>query len=193
MERHDSLPSGRVAAMAGFTLLEMLVVLAILAIGYGIAGPAILTFIQNSRITAQTNAVVASLNYARAEAIDRGVSVTVCKSNDNNTCDNSVNWEDGWIIFVDSDGNGSRDTSVGSTETLLRTHGPLEPYDEPNTLRGNNNVTNRVTFNSRGSTGNNGTLALCDKRAPGDSSGMRGIVVANTGRVQSGSTASCNL
>jgi type IV fimbrial biogenesis protein FimT len=95
---------------------------------------------------------MAALNYARSEAIRRGVSVTVRKS--------GSQWENGYFAFVDCDGDGTQDKD--SCEETLRTW-PALP--EGYTLRpNNNNFNNYLRYNPQGAVDNNsvgGTFALC--------------------------------
>ena len=81
----------------GLTLIELLVTIAILAILLAIAVPNFIKFLQNSRLVGQTKDLVTALNYARSEAIKRGVRVSVCSRLDNTTCSGAtvVNWDAG--------------------------------------------------------------------------------------------------
>lgn len=62
--------------------------------------PALNTWIQNQRLVTATNALVISLNYARSEAVkrDSAQGVELCTSSDSQTCSNSTNWAQGWIV-----------------------------------------------------------------------------------------------
>ena len=61
----------------GFTLIELMVTVAVLAIVLSLGVPSYRALIINNRLTAQANALVASINLARSEAIKRGVRVWV--------------------------------------------------------------------------------------------------------------------
>jgi type IV fimbrial biogenesis protein FimT len=102
---------------------------------------------------------MAALNYARSEAIRRGVPVALCKSSSGTSCDTGGNkWEIGWMAFVDANKNKKWD----SGEDILRTW-PALP--EGYTLRPNtNNFYNYLRYNPQGAVDNNsvgGTFALC--------------------------------
>jgi len=143
----------------GFGLVELMVTLSVVVILMAVAVPSFRdTFIRN-RLTSQVNTFMAALTYARAEAIRRGQSVTLCKSSDGQSCTSSgKNWEIGWIAFVDRDSNGTRATGSTSTETLLRAW-PALPTGY--TLRPNQNFDNFLRYTPRGEANNLGTFALC--------------------------------
>lgn len=105
----------------GFTLIEMVMAVAILAILMTIAAPSFRSLTMNNRIVTQTNEFVTDIAHARAEAVRRNTRVTICKSNDGATCVNSANWQDGWIVFTDPNTYGT----VNTDETILRAHAAL--------------------------------------------------------------------
>jgi len=81
----------------GFTLLEMMIALAIAAILIVIAIPTFRDSTLRSTLTVQSNDLVAGALTARSEAIKRRAAVSLCASTDNLTCTNS-RWERGWIV-----------------------------------------------------------------------------------------------
>ena len=85
---------------AGFTLYELVIALAISAILVVFAIPGLRAYVVNAKLTAGTNALVASLNYARSEAIMRAVPVSVCTSDNGIYC-TATPWKQGWMVFVD--------------------------------------------------------------------------------------------
>jgi type IV fimbrial biogenesis protein FimT len=83
----------------GFTLIELLVTMAVGGILLAMALPSFRAFIENSRLTAQANSLVMSLDYARSEAIKRDLAVTVCAADLNTTtCNGSATWSTGWVV-----------------------------------------------------------------------------------------------
>ena len=154
----------------GFTLIELLVTMTIAAIVLTIAVPNFITFVQNNRLTSQANDVVTALNYARSEAIKRGVRVTVCSRSTDTACAGSTTWDTGWLVFVDADGDGDVD---GETPLQVR-----QPLESGNTMRAAQRQ--RVTYQNTGYSGFADTFRLCDAR--GTASG-RPIVVNMQGRV----------
>jgi len=162
----------------GFTLIELMITLLIAAILLSQAVPSFMTMLQNNRITTQVNDYVTSLNVARSEAVKRGGRITVCKSANNAACTNAGNWEQGWIIFNDTD----NDAVVDAGEEVIRAHGALEAGI---TLVGSVNIANYISFVGTGfsqlTDGNaqNGELVMCDSRGFG--SDARAIVLSASG------------
>lgn len=82
---------------SGFTLIELMVTISILAILSTIAVPGFQALIQNSRATTLANELVSTFNYARSEAVRRGATVSVC----------SDNWVTGWRVELGTSCNAS--------------------------------------------------------------------------------------
>jgi type IV fimbrial biogenesis protein FimT len=107
-----------------------MIAVTVLAILLSIGIPTFSDVIRNNRTAATTNTLVTSLNFARSEAMKRGVPVTICPANDavNPTdCDgNSNGWDKGWLVF--SDGTtpvGSFNPGVGGDAIVQATAAPL--------------------------------------------------------------------
>jgi type IV fimbrial biogenesis protein FimT len=89
----------------GFSLLELILALAIGAILLGIAVPSFTAIIRQNRIANETNEFMVTLSLARSEAVKRGVRISVCSSNAAQTaCSGATNWSNGWLLFSDPDG-----------------------------------------------------------------------------------------
>lgn len=100
----------------GFTLTELIVVSAIVAILLGVGVPSYRYITNSYRMSAELNSLVGDLMYARAEAIRQGQPVALCVSVDGLTCSGATTWQNGWIVFPDPGGNGSAD----APGTILR-------------------------------------------------------------------------
>lgn len=96
----------------GFTLIEAIVTLAIVAILVSFAAPAYTEFLRKYKINAVTSSLLASLHEARSEALKRNMRVLVCASNSAATdCSNSTNWGAlGWLVCYDQNADGTCDT-----------------------------------------------------------------------------------
>ena len=95
----------------GFTVIELLMVSAIAGIMLAIGVPAFMTLINKNRVAEELNALVSSLQFARAEAIKEGQTTTVCASTNGTSCNITTGiWNTGWIVFSDPNGNGTVDT-----------------------------------------------------------------------------------
>jgi len=97
----------------GFTLVELLVVLAVSAILLAIAIPGYAFLVNASRLAAVTNNLVMALQLARSESIKRGVRITVCKTSNPTdampACDYTAGWHQGWLVFKDEGMHGVLD------------------------------------------------------------------------------------
>jgi len=108
--------------MAGFSLIEAMVTVAVGAILLAVAAPSFSDFVNGSRLATQANDLLAALNLARGEALRVGRRVVFCRSEPPFTScvGGSGQWE-GWLVFVDADGNDQR----GGGEAVLRA-GPID-------------------------------------------------------------------
>lgn len=120
----------------GFTLIEMLVVMTIGAILVAAAVPSFRTLIANTRASNGTNALSGTFEYARSEAIRRGVIVSVCRSLNPNAapaalaCSNAAggvfaagDWASGWVMFAKY-GAGASDLYEDGVDVLLQVQQP---------------------------------------------------------------------
>lgn len=84
----------------GFTLIELMVTIALMAIVLGLAAPSFITFQRNSDLTATANSFVAAVSAARAEAMKRQLDAYVVPCNTPATCTFTDDWANGWRVFV---------------------------------------------------------------------------------------------
>jgi len=87
-------------AARGFTLVELMVTLLVLAVLLGLAVPSFRDAALSSRLTGYANDLVAGVQIARSEAIKRNATVTLCASANGSTCATAGGWEVGWIILA---------------------------------------------------------------------------------------------
>lgn len=164
------------ASECGFTLIELMVTVAVLAILLTIAIPNYQMFVMNSRMASQTNDLITALSLARSEAVKRAANVTVCASSDGATC--TGGWDDGWIV---------RDAAG----TPLRVQQAL---GGASTLTGGADVASTIIFTASGrttipvtATTPSTTLTLCPP-TPASVQG-RAIQIERTGRANSSPVA----
>lgn len=170
---------------SGFTLVELIVTVAVVGLLAAITIPNMRVFIQNARVTSQANDLLADLNLARSEASKRGVNLVACPSSSSEAatpaCDTGNLWERGWIIFADTNGDGA----LGSDEQVVRAHSALEGA---NTLRHNQAGMNTLVYSPSGTTsptpasGTRIIFSVCDDRGV---SKARGVTIETTGRAAS--------
>lgn len=182
---------------AGFTLIELIVTMALAAIVLTIGVPTFRTAILNNTRLAQVNEFVGVLNLARSEAAKSGSRVVICRSTDSANCTvaDPGRWDGGWIVFVDRDQN-----SVPGSGEIIKVQGSIP---QNFTLRTSGVLTQTVVYISNGalfspgaidSAACQGTFKLCDSRGVDQA---RFIEIAVTGRVStrekktSGENCSC--
>jgi type IV fimbrial biogenesis protein FimT len=109
--------------MKGFTLVEMLVTVALVAILATVAVPSFAELIRSSRATTQANELIGALALARSEAITRAQPVAVCASRNGSSCTGAATWSEGWIVFVDR--GGSAGSFDAASDEILRIYPAL--------------------------------------------------------------------
>jgi len=98
----------------GFTLIELMIAIALAGILLSMAVPALDSFMNNARQTGAINDFVSSMHVARSTAITTNFRVTVCASSGGANCE-AVSWDQGWIVFGDRDS----DQSVDGDEVIV--------------------------------------------------------------------------
>jgi len=175
----------------GFSLLELIITIFIVAILLGTAVPSFTQSIKNNRLTTEVNELITAINKARQAAITEGTEAVVCHSAEPNaenpSCGGTQStWKTGYLVYVKSK------TSVTSTDLIDLNYNPLtdellsqivgsnktEHFIKPKDL----NSVRHIAFNSVGLilNGPNHALDICDDRA-GDHGST--ISVSAAGRI----------
>jgi prepilin-type N-terminal cleavage/methylation domain-containing protein len=114
--------------LRGFSLIEIMVAIGIVAIIAGVGVPSLSGILKNIKINAISSALVASLQQARGEAIKSNRGVLVCPSNSAATdCAGSTDWGiNGWLLCYDSDADSICDPSTDTLPNPIRVEGKVE-------------------------------------------------------------------
>jgi type IV fimbrial biogenesis protein FimT len=161
--------------LRGYTLTELLLVSSIAALLLGLAQPSLRSSLQSQDGDALVNDLARSMNVARARAVELGSIVTLCASRDAVSC--SGNWQDGHIVFIDADGDGSLTLADTLVHAVRRGKAPGELVLRSFPKR------KYVQFIALGSTRNqNGTFTWCPPSS--DASLARQLIFSASGRMR---------
>jgi type IV fimbrial biogenesis protein FimT len=124
--RNDRSETTALHRVAGYSLFELVITMSIVAILMAIAVPSYRYVTSSNRSTSEINGLLSDLQFARAEAIKLGQTVTACPSSSSTGC-TATAWNAGWIVFTDGpvvgtvDGNDAViriQPAFSSTDTL---------------------------------------------------------------------------
>ncbi len=165
--------SARMRLDHGLTLVEFLVVLALIALLTGVAMPGLGDLLARSRVKSTAGSFMTHVNLARTQAIMRSQRVVLCPSSDGTNCLPDGHWHRGWLVFIDQDG----DREHGVHEPLLKVNGAAKQVRL---------VTSRmrrrlVMYPTGLSPASNGTYTVCSLHAE---TAPLAVIVANTGRAR---------
>lgn len=158
----------------GFTLIELMAAIMILAILSFIAAPNMSTLVKSNRLDSSATVLMRSMIAARSEAIARNQPVVICSSANGSSC-TTGGWENGWISFADDDA----DNALGAAESILETF----YSDDQLTIRSAASNPNLVAFSSDGSISEIVSFRVCGSDA--DIAKAKTISLSVTGRPRS--------
>lgn len=162
MDRFPHPSPTRWRRLPGFTLVEMLVTLAIAGILVALAAPAMSSFLAEQAAAGNADELAAAFRFARSEAVKRSASVTVCASSDGSSCGDD--WSAGWIV------------SAG--DNLLKVQNGLRAMDRVDT------EADTVTFASNGLVTEGGGSTFTFVPTGGDTNLQRVVQLDVQGKVQ---------
>lgn len=158
---------------SGFTLIELMVAIALLAILISLAVPSFTSMIKRNRVDAAASSLAVGLATARSEAVKRGVNVSICKSSDGSTCATSGDWSTGWVIYVTAGTPIKVFDAAGSSVTMV----------------GDNNVQSAIIFSPTGQTTltADGNITVCIAGVT-----AKVVTVSASGRARVNGGATCS-
>jgi len=152
---------GQGGRVRGFTLIELMVTVTVLAILLAVAVPSFDGVRVSNRLTGYASALASSSQLARSEAIKRDAAVTLCASANGTSCDASGGWEAGWIV-------------ISGTTVLQR----QQPIDAGYRLAGG---ATSIAFESTGVGATQATFTIC-RATPAPGGQERVVQISATGR-----------
>lgn len=171
-----------VLASSGFTLLELMVTVAIAAILASIAAPNFRNLLLNNARASTVNDLVAALHQARVESQKQGRDAVVCPLNAAGTCEPSTtNWNNGWLIYVNMD--TTTPPAFDAADMVVQQY-----------AKSASSITikaDQIQFFFRPSPagGISGGIKFCDPRGAAES---REVLVARSGKIHTVGNVSCS-
>ena len=171
--------NGNQKRSVGFSLIELMIVIAIAAILATLAAPSFIATTQRFRSLSESSSFASDLQYARSEAIKQGLPVTLCSSSDGSTCAASNNWHFGWIIFSDPAA-----TQTATPGSILRKQ---KSWVGTDTFVANSAIS-AITYNRDGfrslPSSSAGPVTVTLHTSPANNNATRCITVSATGRLR---------
>lgn len=157
----------------GFTLLELMVSISILAITLSLGIPGLGEFMQNQNLRSENQRLHIDLLFARSMAVNQGQQVIICAASAGDGCADTPAWEQGWLIFIDS----NNDREYQQSEQRLRIAAAMDSLQARSSI-----YRRKIRFYPDGSAaGSAAKITICDSRGRNHA---RALVIANSGRIR---------
>jgi type IV fimbrial biogenesis protein FimT len=174
MTRAAPRTAARHGCASGTSIVELIAVIAVLGILLAAAVPSLYGFMLAHRVSDGASSFVRSLMLARSEALKRNRPVRMCATSNGSSCDTTVSWESGWIVYVDANANATFDAGDEAVRVFPSLVSSL-------TLRGSTGLGQSIGFDTAGRPTATGWFALCNGSLL---SGSRAIFVNGVGRIR---------
>jgi type IV fimbrial biogenesis protein FimT len=157
----------------GFTILELMITLAVTAVLLTLGIPAFHEFSLKQKMNAAVSSLQNDLLYGRNQAIYRDTQVIACPGSLSYGCTESTDWSDGWIVFSDA----NTDRQHQDDEPLLRHTQALQNI----MVHSSSGRTNLRFYPNGSAPGSNASFSLCGLGGPEHA---RKLVISNLGRIR---------
>ncbi len=170
----------------GLTLLELMLVLVMMAVLSALAAPNFRSLWVKRSVLLAAEAMLGDLRYARSEALKRARPVLVCQSSNATSCTSAgAAWAEGWLVFVDSNGNAQvdGDTADGPAEAVLRVQTALPALAS---IASNVSTGHGITFHATGSAKSAAQTILFTPAGSVPPDSLRALCISLQGRARIG-------
>ncbi len=154
----------------GITLFNLLLTIALVGSTLVIGAPGLQSLLDSTRTRIESNAFLHGIHLARRESVKRNRFVSLCKTRDFARCDQTAEWHDGWMVFVDS--SESWPPRRLSSDPIVYKRKPTQNV----VIKSNRSAYSVRTLRKRTT---NGTAIFCPRARDALS---LGVVVSYTGR-----------
>lgn len=170
----------RVNRVSGFTLVELMITIAVLAVLVAIGLPSFQGSLRSNRVTATTNELIASISLARSEALRNPAGAVMCTTTNGATCGGS--WNDGWMVWLDANGDGN---PGGPNDRVLRHVQGKNHMQLTGSSPGGAAFATRIAFDHRGRVdAHDRTLVVQPTSCPSGVELVRTIAISRAGQAR---------
>lgn len=162
----------------GFTLIELMVVISLVAILLALGLPSFQSTIRSNRLATQTNQLIASIALTRSEALRTSRGAAMCPSTNGTACGGT--WSNGWLIWADVDG----DATIDGSEPIVR-------YVQGNSTIGltSSDGDVAIAFNGRGGAVSPPTFTLRPTTCPASTLLVNTLTMNGSGQIKTSKSA----